>query len=97
VSNSVTCFCVQISNVPEDGGNGSSQPDRETLLQHRADEMFRVETSKTLCEEIVVGEVPQARIQEAGAPQGEHSLLSEARWCYGSHFCYSNFTDASEV
>lgn len=51
---------MQISDVLEDGRYGSSQSDRETVLQHCSDQMFCAEAREAVCEAVVVGEVPEA-------------------------------------
>jgi hypothetical protein len=37
--------------------------------------MFCAEAREVVREAVVVGEVPQARVQEAGVPQGQYPLL----------------------
>jgi hypothetical protein len=41
--------------------------------------MFCAKTGKTVCEEIVVGEMPEAEVQKTGLSQRQHSLLSYNR------------------
>lgn len=87
MSNSVTCFCIQISDVLENGRYRSSQPDRETFLQHCADKMFCAESTEIMCEEIMVGKVPEAEIQKASISQRQRSLLrsSSGTACVSPH------------
>jgi hypothetical protein len=59
----------------ENGRYGSSQPDRETFLQHCADKMFRVKSREIMCEEIMVGKVLEAEVQKTSVSQRQHSLL----------------------
>jgi hypothetical protein len=40
--------------------------------------MFCVKTRETVCEEIVVGEVPEAQVQKTGVSKRQHSLLSNS-------------------
>lgn len=73
----VTFFflCVQISDVLEDGRHWSSQSHRETVLQHCANQMLCAEAREAVREAVVVGEMPQTGVQEAGVPQRQHPLL----------------------
>lgn len=65
----------------ENGRQRVGEPNRQTVLQRGANQVFRTETRPGVHEKNVVGQVSQAQTEEESVHQGQHRVLNEYDSC----------------